>query len=132
MAGKSPFDADRQHLHHRLLTWATRTASRVLLMYLWAALFSGRWSACPCCGSSLIWFALATVVAMAALLLATMPRLRPWRSTGGAGSKTSPADSRPGPFRTNDATGPPGCHAGRSRACPRAAAAGSVGAEGSP
>jgi len=32
---------------------------------------------------SLIWFAVITVGAIGALLLATAPKLRPWRSTGG-------------------------------------------------
>ena len=37
----SPFDADRQHLHHRLLNMGHSHRQTVLLMYLWAALFSG-------------------------------------------------------------------------------------------
>ena len=40
-AGKSPFAADRQHLHHRLLNMGHSHRQSVLLMYLWAALFSG-------------------------------------------------------------------------------------------
>src|SRR3984885_10867543 len=40
-AGKSPFAADRQHLHHRLQNMGHSHRQTVLLMYLWAALFSG-------------------------------------------------------------------------------------------
>ncbi len=39
-AGKSPFAADRKHLHHRLLDIGHSHRSSVLIMYLWAALFS--------------------------------------------------------------------------------------------
>ena len=41
LAGKSPFAADRQHLHHRLQNMGHSHRQTVLLMYLWAALFSG-------------------------------------------------------------------------------------------
>jgi hypothetical protein len=54
----------------------------VLLMYLWAALFTGTVVGLSVIRVALIWLALATVVAVIALLLATMPKLRPWRSTG--------------------------------------------------
>jgi UDP-GlcNAc:undecaprenyl-phosphate GlcNAc-1-phosphate transferase len=83
IAGKSPFDADRQHLHHRLLNMGHSHRQSVLLMYLWAALFSSLVVGLSLLRIRLIWFVLATAVAMAALLLATAPRLRPWRSPGG-------------------------------------------------
>jgi len=89
LAGQSPFAADRQHLHHRLQNLGHSHRRTVLLMYLWAALFSGTVVGLSVIRVPLIWLALATVGAMIALLLATMPRLRPWRSTGrrGAGSR---------------------------------------------
>jgi UDP-GlcNAc:undecaprenyl-phosphate/decaprenyl-phosphate GlcNAc-1-phosphate transferase len=89
LAGQSPFAADRQHLHHRLQNLGHSHRQTVLLMYLWAALFSGTVVGLSVIRVPLIWLALATVGAMIALLLATMPRLRPWRSTGrrGAGSR---------------------------------------------
>jgi UDP-GlcNAc:undecaprenyl-phosphate GlcNAc-1-phosphate transferase len=89
LAGKSPFAADRQHLHHRLLTMGHSQRQAVLLMYLWAALFAGTVVGLSVLRISLIWLALATLGAMIALLLATMPKLRPWRSTGkrAAGSR---------------------------------------------
>src|SRR5271170_2578924 len=81
-AGQSPFAADRQHLHHRLQNMGHSHRQTVLLMYLWAALFSGAVVGLSAIRVPLIWLALATVGAMIALLLATMPKLRPWRSTG--------------------------------------------------
>ena len=81
-AGQSPFDADRQHLHHRLQNMGHSHRQTVLLMYLWAALFSGAVVGLSVIRVPLIWLALATVGAVIALVLATMPKLRPWRSTG--------------------------------------------------
>src|SRR5215472_2421636 len=78
--GKSPLAADRDHLHHRLMNMGHSHRQSVLLMYLWAALFSGTVVGQKHVRLRLIWLALATVGAMAVLLLATMPRLRPWRS----------------------------------------------------
>jgi UDP-GlcNAc:undecaprenyl-phosphate/decaprenyl-phosphate GlcNAc-1-phosphate transferase len=79
-AGRSPLAADRQHLHHRLLSMGHSHRQSVLLMYLWAALFSGTVVGLSLIRIHLIWLALATVAAMALLLPATMPRLRPWRT----------------------------------------------------
>ncbi|GAB2744901.1 MraY family glycosyltransferase [Salinifilum aidingensis] len=39
-AGKSPFHADKMHLHHRLLELGHSTRRAVLLIYLWAALIA--------------------------------------------------------------------------------------------
>jgi UDP-GlcNAc:undecaprenyl-phosphate GlcNAc-1-phosphate transferase len=82
LAGESPFSADRQHLHHRLQNLGHSHRQTVLLMYLWAALFSGTVVGLSVIRVPLIWLALASVGAVIALLLATMPGLRPWRSTG--------------------------------------------------
>jgi UDP-GlcNAc:undecaprenyl-phosphate/decaprenyl-phosphate GlcNAc-1-phosphate transferase len=82
-AGLSPFAADRQHLHHRLQNMGHSHRQTVLLMYLWAALFSGTVVGLSVIRVQLIWLALATVGAVIALLLATMPKLRPWRSAAG-------------------------------------------------
>jgi UDP-GlcNAc:undecaprenyl-phosphate GlcNAc-1-phosphate transferase len=83
LKGMSPFDADRQHLHHRLLNLGHSDRSAVLLMYLWAALFSSLVVGLSVLRIGLIWFAVITLAAIGALLLATAPKLRPWRSTGG-------------------------------------------------
>ena len=99
MKGMSPFDADRQHLHHRMLNLGHSDRSAVLLMYLWAALFSGLVVGLSVLRISLIWFAVITLAAIGALLLATAPKLRPWHSAGGGkrelarGSRTRSDDS---------------------------------------
>jgi len=90
LAGKSPFAADGMHLHHRLLNMGHSQRWSVLLMYLWAALFSGTVVGLSVVHTSLIWLALATVGIMAVLLLTTMPRLRPWAADP-AGKRARPA-----------------------------------------
>ena len=98
MKGMSPFDADRQHLHHRLQNMGHSHRQTVLLMYLWAALFSGLVVGLSVLRINLIWFAVITLGAIGALLLATAPKLRPWHSTGGGkreragGSRTRSAE----------------------------------------
>jgi UDP-GlcNAc:undecaprenyl-phosphate GlcNAc-1-phosphate transferase len=77
-AGISPFAPDRKHLHHRLLDIGHSHRLSVLIMYLWAAMFS----------ALVVWlsiakrpswvFATITLGAVLALLLMSMPRLRWW------------------------------------------------------
>jgi UDP-GlcNAc:undecaprenyl-phosphate GlcNAc-1-phosphate transferase len=109
----SPFDADRQHLHHRLLNLGHSDRSAVLLMYLWAALFSGLVVGLSLLRISLIWFAVITLAAIGALLLATMPKLRFWNGGGKRGrtrgSRPRPEEAAPaGP----DLAQPAGRHSG--------------------
>ena len=112
LAGKSPFSADRMHLHHRLQNMGHSHRQTVLLMYLWAALFSGTVVGLSVIRIDLIYLVLATVVAVIALLLATMPGLRPWRSTGkrAAGTRRRrPVTATPvrSPEPSTATTGPP-------------------------
>ena len=79
-AGKPLMAADRQHLHHRLLNIGHSYRQSVLIMYLWAALFSVTVVSLSIVRSPSVVFAVATVVAVLALLPATMPSLRPWRA----------------------------------------------------
>ncbi|HEY6789261.1 MAG TPA: MraY family glycosyltransferase [Trebonia sp.] len=78
--GKSPFSPDRKHLHHRLLSMGHSHRQSVLLMYLWTALFSGAVVGLSVIRIQVVWLAVVTVVALIALVLATIPQLRPWRS----------------------------------------------------
>src|SRR5215469_6697376 len=79
-AGTSVFTPDKKHLQHRLLAIGHSHRTSVLIMYLWAALFAG----------SVVWLSIArtslyiliivtgAAVLALALLLVSMPRLRPW------------------------------------------------------
>jgi UDP-GlcNAc:undecaprenyl-phosphate/decaprenyl-phosphate GlcNAc-1-phosphate transferase len=93
-AGRSPFAADRKHLHHRLLDIGHSQRASVLIMYLWAAVFSAsvvwlsiekteRPSSPNHHGEPIVVFVAITVAAVAALLLMSMPRLRWWRRHAG-------------------------------------------------
>ena len=104
-AGRSPFAPDRKHLHHRLLDIGHSQRTSVLIMYLWAALFSGSvvWLSVEKTvqpknashhGEPIFVFVLITVGAVAALLLMSMPRLRWWQRArvpnGDAGAVAGP------------------------------------------
>jgi UDP-GlcNAc:undecaprenyl-phosphate/decaprenyl-phosphate GlcNAc-1-phosphate transferase len=78
-AGKPLMAADRQHLHHRVLNIGHSYRQSVLIMYLWAALFSVTVVSLSVVRTRLIVFVVATAVAVLTLLPVTMPRLRPWR-----------------------------------------------------
>jgi UDP-GlcNAc:undecaprenyl-phosphate/decaprenyl-phosphate GlcNAc-1-phosphate transferase len=105
-AGRSPFAPDRKHLHHRLLDIGHSQRTSVLIMYLWAALFSGSvvWLSVEKTvqpknashhGEPIFVFVLITVGAVAALLLMSMPRLRWWQrakvANRDAGAAAGPA-----------------------------------------
>ena len=89
-AGRSPFAPDRKHLHHRLLEIGHSQRASVLIMYLWAAAFSGTvvWLSIQKTvqqgnsnhhGAPIAVFVIITAVAVAVLLLLSMPRLRWWQ-----------------------------------------------------
>ena len=116
-AGKSVFAPDKKHLQHRLLAIGHSHRTSVLIMYLWAALFSGTVILLSIVRTPLFVLAIVTVVAVLVLLLVTMPRLRPWsRATAGngaAGSQrprperpapASPAPASPAPVKTASAS----------------------------
>jgi UDP-GlcNAc:undecaprenyl-phosphate GlcNAc-1-phosphate transferase len=103
-AGQSPFSPDRKHLHHRLLDIGHSHRSSVLIMYLWATLFSGTVVWLSIAKTQLVVLAAATVAAVLVLLLMSMPRLRWWernrRPVTGAHQASQPpgaGDARPSP-----------------------------------
>jgi UDP-GlcNAc:undecaprenyl-phosphate GlcNAc-1-phosphate transferase len=103
-AGQSPFSPDRKHLHHRLLDIGHSHRSSVLIMYLWATLFSGTVVWLSIAKTQLVVLAAATVAAVLVLLLMSMPRLRWWERnrrpvTGAhqAGQPPGTGDARPSP-----------------------------------
>jgi UDP-GlcNAc:undecaprenyl-phosphate/decaprenyl-phosphate GlcNAc-1-phosphate transferase len=83
-AGLSVFAPDKKHLHHRMLAIGHSHRTSVLIMYLWAALFAGSVVWLSIVRTPLFVLAFVTVGAMLALLLVSMPRLRPWARSGSA------------------------------------------------
>ena len=98
-AGMSPFAADKKHLHHRLLNVGHSHRQSVLIMYLWAALFTASVVSLSLVRTNLIVLVGLTLVAVLALLLVTMPRLRPGRLRNGAAQPRhrQPRRDPPGP-----------------------------------
>src|SRR5580700_2844951 len=97
-AGKSVFAPDKKHLQHRLLAIGHSHRTSVLIMYLWAALFSGTVIWLSIVRTPLVVLAIITVAAVLGLLLVTMPRLRPWSRTAagdGAADRPVPRPVRP-------------------------------------
>lgn len=78
MAGKSPFSADRKHLHHRLMDMGHSHLYAVLVFYAWTFVFS-----VGCLGYMFLPFWTATaliaagLIACAAFTLAPLARRRP-------------------------------------------------------
>jgi UDP-GlcNAc:undecaprenyl-phosphate/decaprenyl-phosphate GlcNAc-1-phosphate transferase len=92
-AGMSPFAADRKHLHHRLLAIGHSHRLSVIIMYLWAALFSGAVVSLSILGRPSWVFAAITAGAVLALLFMSMPRLRWWRRGQPPRPATAPASA---------------------------------------
>jgi UDP-GlcNAc:undecaprenyl-phosphate GlcNAc-1-phosphate transferase len=76
-AGTSVFQADKKHLHHRLMSIGHSQRKSVLIMYLWAALFAVAVVSLSVVRTPLILLAVATVGGMLILLMVTVPWLRP-------------------------------------------------------
>jgi UDP-GlcNAc:undecaprenyl-phosphate GlcNAc-1-phosphate transferase len=81
-AGMSPFAPDKKHLHHRMLDIGHSHRTSVLIMYLWAALFTCSVVWLSIVRTPIVVLAIVTVAAMLVLLLVSMPRLRPWTRNG--------------------------------------------------
>ena len=91
-AGQSPFSADKKHLQHRLLAIGHSHRASVLIMYLWAVLFAGTVVLLSIIRTKLLVLGFVTLAGVLVLLLASMPRLRPWNRWASCGSPpTSPA-----------------------------------------
>jgi UDP-GlcNAc:undecaprenyl-phosphate/decaprenyl-phosphate GlcNAc-1-phosphate transferase len=101
-AGQPLSTPDRRHLHHRLLDIGHSQRTSVLIMYLWAALFSGTVVWLSIANSQVLVFVVATLAAVLVLLLMSMPRLRWRRRTRPAARATG--DAAPTPATATVAT----------------------------
>ncbi|MGI8450107.1 MAG: glycosyltransferase family 4 protein, partial [Streptosporangiaceae bacterium] len=127
-AGQSPFSADKKHLQHRLLAIGHSHRASVLIMYLWASLFAGTVVLLSIMRTKLLVLGLVTLAGVLVLLLASMPRLRPWNRRGQlrlapnvAGPELSGAPGHP------DAPARPGSHTSSAGAGLSAGAGSSAG-----
>src|SRR5215831_15994123 len=116
--GMSPFAPDRKHLHHRMLDIGHSHRTSVLIMYLWAALFTGSVVWLSIAQTPLIVLVIVTVGAMLVLLFVSMPRLRPWaRPAAHPATGPDAAGTDGAPSAT---ASPTGAHAKRPTARPPA------------
>ena len=92
-AGTSPWQADKKHLHHRLLDIGHSHRTSVLIMYLWATLFAGTVVLLSIIRTKLPILGVVTLAGFLVLLWLTMPRLRPWGR--GTESRLTPATASP-------------------------------------
>jgi UDP-GlcNAc:undecaprenyl-phosphate GlcNAc-1-phosphate transferase len=120
-AGRSAFAPDRKHLHHRLLDIGHSHRLSVLIMYLWAAVFSALVVWFSTVKMPLFVFGVITLGAVLALLVMSMPRLRWWQrgrprrpaAAGGPAATGPGVPVSPAPARTPVVVGTPnGSHAG--------------------
>jgi UDP-GlcNAc:undecaprenyl-phosphate GlcNAc-1-phosphate transferase len=118
-AGMSVFAPDKKHLHHRMLDIGHSHRTSVLIMYLWAALFAGSVVWLSIVSTPLYVLAFVTVGAMLALLLVSMPRLRPW---GRSSAAPGPGETGGAPALRADASAPAGVRRRRAGAGSRRAA----------
>ncbi len=101
-AGQSPFAADRQHLHHRMLDIGHSHRATVLILYAWAALFAGAVVGMSILTAPLAALAGTTIAAVLVLVLLSIPRLRWWEQRvalqpSGSHPPDTPASGKPTP-----------------------------------
>jgi len=80
-AGRSPFAPDKMHLHHRLLEIGHSHRRAVLIIYFWAALLAFGGVAVSVTKSLGLVFSMLGGLAVIALVLMNLPRLRTARRT---------------------------------------------------
>src|SRR5580693_9014758 len=125
-AGKPLMAADRQHLHHRVLNIGHSYRQSVLIMYLWAALFSVTVVSLSLVRTRLVVLEAATVIAVLTLLPVTMPRLRPWQLFRPQRATPTPAGRGTAAVASHRGPVPAAAHRGTIPAAYRGTAAGTA------
>jgi UDP-GlcNAc:undecaprenyl-phosphate GlcNAc-1-phosphate transferase len=75
--GKSPFAADRQHLHHRLLEIGHSHSRAVMIMYFWGALIAFATVAFSVSRTELYAVRVGMALCVLGILFLLMPRFKP-------------------------------------------------------
>jgi UDP-GlcNAc:undecaprenyl-phosphate/decaprenyl-phosphate GlcNAc-1-phosphate transferase len=76
-AGKSPFAADKQHLHHRLLEIGHSHGRAVMIMYFWAALIAFSTVAFSVTETSRVVVLIGAGLCLLGIVVLLLPRFRP-------------------------------------------------------
>ncbi|MDR1427713.1 MAG: undecaprenyl/decaprenyl-phosphate alpha-N-acetylglucosaminyl 1-phosphate transferase [Bifidobacteriaceae bacterium] len=98
-SGKSPFHADRMHLHHRLLRLGHSQRRAVLIMYLWTALVAVSGAALAVFTARRVAVGFAVGFVLVALFTLGVPRGR--RNPAEKPGRSSSAGRRRSAFRAN-------------------------------
>jgi UDP-GlcNAc:undecaprenyl-phosphate GlcNAc-1-phosphate transferase len=114
-AGKSPFAADRQHLHHRLLEIGHSHSRAVLIMYFWSALIAFGTVAFSVGQTEALLVKIAMTLCLLGILLLLLPRFKPhapriaerflpprYRRTAADEPDAAAVESAPAPERTEE------------------------------
>ena len=81
-AGRSPFSADKQHLHHRLLEIGHSQRRAVFIMWMWAAILAPGAVLVSLRDDWWVWWGLGAVVALAVAMTLVLPKIHRPRKTG--------------------------------------------------
>jgi UDP-GlcNAc:undecaprenyl-phosphate GlcNAc-1-phosphate transferase len=74
-AGRSPFAADKQHLHHRLLEIGHSQRRAVFIMWMWAALVAGSTVVISLYTGPMMWWGISGAAAVTIGLTFALPTL---------------------------------------------------------
>jgi len=81
-AGRSPFSADKQHLHHRLLEIGHSQRRAVFIMWMWAGILAAGAVLVSLRDDWWVWWGLGAVVALAVAMTLVLPKIHRPRKTG--------------------------------------------------
>ena len=81
-AGRSPFSADKQHLHHRLLEIGHSQRRAVLIMWMWAFTLASGAVAVSLFDEGWVWWGLGAMLVLAVALTFVLPRVHRPPKTG--------------------------------------------------
>ena len=105
-AGRSPFSADKQHLHHRLLQIGHSKRRAVLIMYMWAALISAAVILVTVTSPHRPPIIVAMAVFAVALVVLLLPRSRKQSQPEEPAERPGSGGRHAGPGRGHAAAGP--------------------------
>ena len=81
-AGRSPFSADKQHLHHRLLEIGHSQRRAVFIMWMWAAILAAGAVLVSLFKTHWVWWGLGAMVVFAIAMTFVLPKVHRPRKTG--------------------------------------------------
>ncbi len=81
-AGRSPFSADKQHLHHRLLEIGHSQRRAVFIMWLWAAILASGAVMISLFEEAWVWWGLGAMLLAAVAMTFVLPKMHRPRKSG--------------------------------------------------